>query len=80
MVRLLNSWRESPEVPASWRPVRPPGAIVKVNVKNKEVLSLLRRALPGRWQKVYHKGSDGSEVHYFQHVSGKVAFVKHRKR
>ena len=30
------------------------------------------------WMKIYRKGRDGTEVHYFEHNSGKVAFVKHK--
>jgi len=78
MAELLNSWRESPNVPAGWVPANPPGAVVKVPVKNTQVLAVLRAELPGKWWKVYHRGRDGTEVHYFQHASGKVAFVKHK--
>ena len=45
-------------------------------MKNSQVLALLRGLLPGRWAKVYHRGKDGTEMHYFQHASGMVAFVK----
>lgn len=77
---LLDSWRESPNVPDAWVPADPPGAIVKVPIKNSQVLAVLRAELPGRWRKIYHRGADGTEVHYFQHESGKVAFVKHKRR
>ena len=80
MADLLNSWRESPDVPEGWVPAEPPGAVVKVAVKNSQVLAVLRAEIPGKWCKVYHRGKDGSEIHYFQHASGKVAFVKHKKR
>lgn len=78
MVRLLNSWRESPAVPVNWVPRDPPGAVHKQRVKDAFVLHLLHEALPGDWQKVYHYGKDGTEVHYFQHASGNVAMVKHK--
>jgi hypothetical protein len=76
MVRLLQSWRQSSAVPPDWRPAPPPGAVIKDPVKDPEVLKALQEALPGRWVKVYRMGADGSELHYFQHASGAVAFVK----
>ena len=78
MIDLLDSWRDSSAVPTGWLPAKPPGAVVKVPVKNSQVLQELRRLLPGRWMKIYRKGRDGTEVHYFEHNSGKVAFVKHK--
>ena len=74
--KLYNSWRESPDVAEDWVPAKPPGAVEKVPVKNASVLRELRSLLPGVWYKVYHKGRDSREVHYFQHASGKVANVK----
>jgi hypothetical protein len=59
-------------------PAAPPGGFVKVPVRNKELLSVLRGLLPGKWEKVYRYGQDGTEVHYFQHHSGKVCLVKHK--
>jgi hypothetical protein len=47
-------------------------------MKNRVLLRALQEALPGTWVKVYRKGMDGSEIHYFQHVSGAVALVKHK--
>jgi len=41
---------------------------------------LLRATIPGKWTKVYLRGVDGSEVHYFAHASGKVFNVKHKPR
>jgi hypothetical protein len=76
MVQFFNSWRESPDVPRGWQPAQPPGAVEKVRLNNRALAALLKQALPGRWQKVYHKGQDGTELHYCQHQSGKVAFVK----
>jgi hypothetical protein len=78
MLELLDSWRQSPRVPAQWRPRPQPGAIIKVSVKNTGALRELRKLLPGRWMKIYHYGVDGSAVHYFQHSSGKVASVKYK--
>jgi hypothetical protein len=78
MLELLNSWKESSAVPKGWTPASPPGALTKVPIKNRMLLNLLRSTLPGRWSKVYHIGRDGTELHYFQHASGKVAFVKHK--
>jgi hypothetical protein len=80
MLKLLNSWRESSAVPPGWAPCDPPGAVTKRPVKNSKVLALLQSLLPGRWRKVYHRGRDGTEMHYFQHASGKVAFAKHKLR
>ena len=77
---LLDSWRESERVPEGWRSAQPPGAVTKVGIKNRGLLNLFRKTLPGRWAKVYHKGMDGSEVHYFQHESGKVACVKFKRK
>jgi hypothetical protein len=78
MVELFNSWRDAPAVPRTWTPADPPSACLKRPVKNRAVLRILRSLLPGHWRKVYHYGKDGTEVHYFQHASGKVAFVKHK--
>lgn len=78
MATLLDSWRESPNVPLGWTPADPPLAVTKVPVRNSRVLAVFRAKLAGRWMKVYHRGRDGSEMHYFQHASGKVAFVKHK--
>jgi hypothetical protein len=73
MIRLWKSWRESPDTPAGWLPAKPPNAVVKVRVKNAELMRILRDQLPGAWYKVYRKGRDGTELHYFEHVSGMVA-------
>jgi hypothetical protein len=50
--------------------------VIKARVKDRNVLRALREAMPGEWVKVYRKGVDGSEVHYFQHASGAVAAVR----
>jgi hypothetical protein len=80
MIEFFNSWRESPKVPADWQPRLAPGAIVKQKVRDPGVLKVLREVLPGRWMKIYHYGRDGTEVHYHQHESGKVAFVKYKRK
>jgi hypothetical protein len=54
--------------------------MAKVPVKNRQLLRALQEAIPGPWVKVYRKGADGSEVHYFQHASGAVAGVKHKRK
>ena len=80
MLRLLKSWTESDAAPDGWRSADPPGAIEKHPVKDTKVRALLKALLPGTWKKVYHKGLDGSELHYFQHESGAVAGVKHKRK
>jgi hypothetical protein len=59
-MQLYRSWRESPNVPRGWTPRDPPGAVVKVKIKNKGLLQPLQAAKPWRWYKVYHYGKDGS--------------------
>lgn len=78
MLDLYDSWRESPNIPAGWRPRAQPNALLKVAVKNQGALHALRAIVPGKWYKVYHYGMDGSAIHYFQHASGKVAAVKYK--
>jgi hypothetical protein len=77
-VELYNSWKQGPGVPENWRPAAPPGAVHKVPVKNKQLLRVLRQTLAGKWVKVYRLGQDGTEIHYFEHESGKVCQVKHK--
>ena len=62
-------------MPAGWRPLK--GGTTKVRINNRELLEDLRRKLPGEWKKVYRRGADGTEIHYFEHESGKVFNVKH---
>jgi hypothetical protein len=50
--------------------------LIKVPVRNKQLLAALRSVLAGKWVKVYRYGKDGTEVHYFEHASGKVFNVK----
>jgi len=77
-VQLYNSWKEAPQVPKDWKPADPPGGLVKVPVRNRQLLAALRHVLPGKWVKMYRYGKDGTEVHYFEHSSGKVFNVKHK--
>ncbi|MBI4604779.1 MAG: hypothetical protein HY721_22685 [Planctomycetes bacterium] len=77
-MELYDSWRDSPQVPPDWEPAAPPGAVVKVRLRNLRLLRALRQVLPGSWVKVYRRGRDGSEMHYFQHASGAVFNVKHK--
>jgi len=62
-------------LPQGWQALK--GGTTKVNINNKQLLDELRKVLPGQWKKVYKKGVDGSEIHYFEHASGKVFDVKH---
>jgi RHS repeat-associated protein len=71
---VFDSIYSSGNVPDGWQPAK--GGTLKVNVKNKPLLEKLREVLPGRWKKVYRKGVDGTEIHYFEHESGKVFNVK----
>ncbi len=58
-----------------WRPARQ--GIRKVSVKNVQILIALREHYPGEWRKVYQRGIDGTEIHYFEHRgTGKVWGVK----
>lgn len=79
-LHLFNSWRESGRVSEQWQPSDSSGAVIKVRVHNKQLLAYLRELKPGRWQKVYREGRDGTQVHYFEHASGAVAGVKHKAR
>jgi len=76
-LNLYPSWREAPQTPNGWKSARPPGQRIKAAVHNAPLKKMLQTALPGRWFKVYHKGADGSELHYFEHESGRVFNVKH---
>jgi hypothetical protein len=38
-----------------------------VKVKNPYILSALREHYLGEWRKVYQRGVDGTEIHYFEH-------------
>ena len=70
---IYDSWRDWPGLPAGWQPAGPK---VLNRVKNAEALAALRATLPGRWQKVYLPGRDGTALHYFEHASGRAALLK----
>ena len=72
---VFESIEKSGKVPQGWKALR--GSTTKVNINDKGLLDSLRKVLPGQWKKVYKKGIDGSEIHYFEHASGKVFNVKH---
>jgi hypothetical protein len=76
MPEFFDSFRDSPKVPAGWRPRSQPGATVKFPLTNVDLRRFLQSILPGRWVKVYHYGEDRSQIHYCQHESGKVFDVK----
>ena len=75
-MELFDGWQDAPTVPEDWKPLPPPGAVSKEPMTNRRLLRILREHLPGRWRKVYRKGIDGSELHYFEHDSGRVFNVK----
>jgi len=79
-IRLYNSWREWEGLPDGWNPAPPPGAVEKWPVHNTQVRLLLQNALSGEWQKVYHCGEGDTDIHYFQHRSGKIAWPKTKFR
>jgi len=62
---IYDSLSESGKVPRGWKPLR--GAVRKVRVKNEQILAALRAHYPGEWRKVYQRGRDGTEIHYFEH-------------
>jgi hypothetical protein len=75
MGQIFVSLHESGRVPYGWKPVR--NSIRKVRIKNVEILAALRKHYPGEWKKVYLRGTDGTELHYFEHgATGKVWGVK----
>ena len=76
MPEFFDSFRDSPKVQAGWRPRGQPGAVIKEHINNFRARKMLQSVLPGRWMKVYHYSDDDSQVHYFQHESGKVFDVK----
>ncbi len=48
-----------------------------MKVKNEQILAALRVHNPGAWRKVYRRGRDGTEIHYFEHRrTGKVWGIK----
>ena len=72
---IYDSLQKSGRIPAGWKPER--GSVRKVAVRNSEILKALREHFPGDWRKVYNRGKDGTEIHYFEHRStGKVWAIK----
>jgi hypothetical protein len=75
VAQIFASLRESEKIPRGWKPDRI--GIRKVKIKNLEILEALREHDQGDWRKVYHRGADGTEIHYFEHSrTGKVWGVK----
>lgn len=73
--QIYDSLRKSAKLPYGWKP--DPHSIRKVRVKNLQILNALREHYPGEWRKVYQRGVDGTEVHYFEHrQTGKVWGIK----
>jgi hypothetical protein len=68
----FNSIWDSEKIPDGWRLL----TTRKVKIKNRLLLAELRKVKPGKWQKIYSVGADGTEIHYFQHQSGIVFNVK----
>ena len=72
---IFDSLGQSGKIPQGWKPAR--GGVRKVKVKNEQILAALRAHYPGEWRKVYRRGRDGTEIHYFEHRhTGKVWGVK----
>lgn len=72
---IYDSLQKSSKIPYGWKPVRQ--GLRKVRIKNQQILSALRAHYPGEWRKVYQRGVDGTEIHYFEHRrTGKVWSVK----
>lgn len=72
---FYDSLEQSGKLPPGWKPAR--GGIRKVKVKNQAILQALRGHYPGEWRKVYRRGRDGVEIHYFEHRrTGKVWGIK----
>ena len=72
---IYDSLRKSGKLPYGWKPASQ--GVRKVSVKNLDILNALREHYLGEWRKVYQRGVDGTEVHYFEHRrTGKVWGVK----
>ena len=72
---IYDSLGQSGKIPHGWRLAR--GGVRKVKVKNEQILTALRAHHPGAWRKVYRRGRDGTEIHYFEHRrTGKVWGIK----
>lgn len=74
--QIFASLKKSGKIPYGWKPVRNNTRKVKIN--NVEILAALREHYPGgEWKKVYLRGTDGTELHYFEHgPTGRVWDVK----
>ncbi len=74
-VELQDSFEHSGNIPHGCRPER--GGVRKVKVKNAQILTALHAHYSGEWRKVYRRGRDGTELHYFEHRrTGKVWGIK----
>lgn len=72
---IFDSLQKSGKIPYGWKRARQ--GTRKVQIKNLIILNALREHLPGEWRKVYQRGTDGTEIHYFEHrPTGKVWSVK----
>jgi RHS repeat-associated protein len=71
---IFASIRASGVIPAGWKIAQ--NGLQKVKINNQALLKELQAAKPGKWVKVYAKGVDGREFHWFQHESGAVFNVK----
>lgn len=72
---IHDSLEQSGKTPHGWKPA--PGRIRKVTVRNQVILDAHRAHYSGEWRKVYRRGRDGTEIHYFEHRrTGKVWGIK----
>lgn len=75
---VYNSIKEAPDYPKGFQEEK--NGTTKNQVKNRELLELLRKIEKGTWKKVYKDGYDANgnkiSIHYFQSESGKVFDVK----
>jgi hypothetical protein len=73
--QIFDSLQKSGKIPYGWKSVR--SGSRKVKIKNVEILNALHEHYPGEWKKVYLRGTDGTELHYFEHgPTGKVWGIK----
>jgi hypothetical protein len=73
---IYSSIRASGVIPSGWKIAQ--NGLQKVKIGNQALLKQLQSAKPGKWVKVYAKGVDGTEYHWFQHESGAVFNVKRK--
>jgi hypothetical protein len=72
---IHDSIQQSGKIPSGWKAARQ--GTRKVQIKNLQILSALREHYQGEWRKVYRRGADGTEIHYFEHKrTRKVLGVK----